>query len=329
MGNALGNLFADIANSIRDGLGDIGKMPPSSFPNRIDEIVAMLGGNNEGGGTVSGGTTSNGITYKIGTFDATDYSQEVTHGLGVLPDLVAVFRRDKNDSKQLNHLSGAIGCSNAAKSLFVNGSGMPTHSFTDLQDSADNVNDGWIPTNYGIESENNLAIYNATSTSFVVGGSSTTNTKLLIGCKYTWVAFAGFGVAVKEDSGATLENPIVATGTFVPTGDTIIFKHNLGVVPDCVVIRNLNSISGVVPSNCVLYAIGFRKDIPFGLSLQNHLLQATSGCQNISVNMGIEESGNDMAGFRNANATSITVGGWVGKLDTTAEYEWKATRIIP
>lgn len=131
------------------------------------------------------------------------------------------------------------------------------------------------------------------------------------------------------DSGATLENPIVATGTFVPTGDTITFKHNLGVVPDCVVIRNLNSISGVVPSNCVLYAIGFRKDIPFGLSLQNHLLQATSGCQNISANIGIEESGNDMAGFRNANATSITVGGWVGKLDTTAEYEWKATRILP
>lgn len=131
------------------------------------------------------------------------------------------------------------------------------------------------------------------------------------------------------DSGATLENPIVATGTFVPTGDAITFKHNLGVVPDCVVIRNLNSISGVVPSNCVLYAVGFRKDIPFGLNLQNFLMQSSNGCQNISVNFGIEESGNDMAGFRNANATSITVGGWVGKLDTTAEYEWKATRILP
>lgn len=42
MGNALGALFSDIAGSIRGGLGEIGKMKPNSFPNKIDEIVELL-----------------------------------------------------------------------------------------------------------------------------------------------------------------------------------------------------------------------------------------------------------------------------------------------
>ena len=41
MANPLGELFGNIAASIRKGLGDVGKMKPSSFPSRIEEIVGM------------------------------------------------------------------------------------------------------------------------------------------------------------------------------------------------------------------------------------------------------------------------------------------------
>ena len=42
MANVLGELFGKIANSIRGGLGDIGKMSPSAFPGKVDEIVALM-----------------------------------------------------------------------------------------------------------------------------------------------------------------------------------------------------------------------------------------------------------------------------------------------
>lgn len=43
MANVLGELFGNIANSIRNGLGDIGKMKPNDFPGKIDEIVSQMG----------------------------------------------------------------------------------------------------------------------------------------------------------------------------------------------------------------------------------------------------------------------------------------------
>lgn len=43
MANVLGELFSNIAKSIRGGLGEIEKMKPNSFPDKIDEIVSMIG----------------------------------------------------------------------------------------------------------------------------------------------------------------------------------------------------------------------------------------------------------------------------------------------
>lgn len=47
MANHLGELFTNIANSIRGGLSDAGKMSPSAFPKKIDEIVGMMGESTE------------------------------------------------------------------------------------------------------------------------------------------------------------------------------------------------------------------------------------------------------------------------------------------
>ena len=66
MANVLGELFSEIAESIRGGLGDIGTMKPNAFPDRIDEIVELLqnAGSGDGGGG-SGGSGSSTSTLKI------------------------------------------------------------------------------------------------------------------------------------------------------------------------------------------------------------------------------------------------------------------------
>ena len=43
MANALAELFGNIAESIRGGLPDTGKMKPVAFPDKIDEIVRLIG----------------------------------------------------------------------------------------------------------------------------------------------------------------------------------------------------------------------------------------------------------------------------------------------
>ena len=58
MANALKELFTETANAIRDGLGDIGTFKPSSFPEKIREIVKLIGtggGGGSGGGTLPAG----------------------------------------------------------------------------------------------------------------------------------------------------------------------------------------------------------------------------------------------------------------------------------
>ena len=88
--NRLGLLFGQIAESIRSGLGDIGKLKPNAFPAKIDDIVALIGTGGEPGGE---GTGSVGpLTFASGSFPLIEDGQRVTieHGLGVMPDLILV-----------------------------------------------------------------------------------------------------------------------------------------------------------------------------------------------------------------------------------------------
>lgn len=55
MANALAELFDNIAESIRGGLPDAGKMKPVTFPNKIDEIVGLIGTGGGGSGEVTEG----------------------------------------------------------------------------------------------------------------------------------------------------------------------------------------------------------------------------------------------------------------------------------
>lgn len=87
MGNVLAELFADQANAIREGLGDIGKFPPAEFAERIRDIVALIGtggGSGDSGGTgggESGGTgggAGTGLKVTSGTFTVPDYDVDIS-----------------------------------------------------------------------------------------------------------------------------------------------------------------------------------------------------------------------------------------------------------
>lgn len=87
--NKLGLLFTQIASSIRGGLGDIGKMSPFDFPDKVTEIVNLIGSGGESEGTGSSGD----LTFASGSFKTDDNPTRMTieHGLGVMPDLVLVY----------------------------------------------------------------------------------------------------------------------------------------------------------------------------------------------------------------------------------------------
>lgn len=132
----------------------------------------------------------------------------------------------------------------------------------------------------------------------------------------------------KKVNGYILAEPLVVTGTFKPTAATNCkFNHNLGVVPDCVMIRNVNSNNNTVPDSCILYAIGFRTGLRFSSEQQDIIAKTSNGIQFSSNSNGIESTGSSVAQFVKADAESVTVGGILMKMDTTAEYAFVATRI--
>jgi hypothetical protein len=136
-------------------------------------------------------------------------------------------------------------------------------------------------------------------------------------------------VTVNVAGGVLLEEPIQVSGTFKPTSSQFVFQHNLGVVPDCIMIRNKNANDGTPPKSTILYAIGFRTGLSFSENLQDIIAKTDVGIQWIGDLQGIEVTGTSISGFKNADVTSVTVGGILAQLDTTAEYYYFATRITP
>ena len=145
--------------------------------------------------------------------------------------------------------------------------------------------------------------------------------------------FDGIGkvtVEVAGSGGGLLETPIVASGTFIPTSvSSFTVNHNLGVVPDCIEIQNVNASSGTVAATRILYAIGFRTGLLFGGSNQSAVLTSSSGGGAIWTggNAGIDGS-NSYCPFKNANETSVKIGSAIQKLEVNTEYTWIAKRLL-
>lgn len=83
MANALGKLFADIADAIRSKTGETGKMKPMEFP---AEILSIAGGSSNVRVDMGMVTfTSSDIVNGVATFE---------HNLGVMPDYILFFALD-------------------------------------------------------------------------------------------------------------------------------------------------------------------------------------------------------------------------------------------
>lgn len=207
MANVLGELFTDIANSIRGGLGEIGKMSPSTFPGWIDEIVAMVGTGETGG---EGGESASGeLKFASGTFsvDADGTQAVVEHGLGSMPDLVIV---------QLPQLFSGGGTQEDVVAK------IPLVAAWGMKSTFDNeIRSGKVTSVYGLTSPlgiDNMSASGAQSgyiscpdeTTFRVGATGDKNSKLYAGNNYEWLAVSGIGAAVAD--------PVVESLTITENG---------------------------------------------------------------------------------------------------------------
>lgn len=140
--------------------------------------------------------------------------------------------------------------------------------------------------------------------------------------------FDGLGKVTVEVAGSGgLIEPIVTNGTFIPSDTTYTFNHNLGVVPDCIMVYNTNANTGTAGQSTTLYAIGFRAGLHFGKGIQDILAYTANGAQIMTTTSGIDATSSTVAGFCKADSTKVTVGGILAKMDTDATYEWRAVRI--
>jgi hypothetical protein len=332
-------------------------LKPNAFPAKIDDIVALIGTGGGSGGGESG--SSGALTFASGNFSPSTDGERVTinHGLGVMPDLVIVHLSSIHHAETFEEAaeSQALVASWGMKSSFE-GSAHSGNIHTIFGISRVNGID-----NTSEVDQANGFIYCPDENCFQVGSTKDTG-KLYAANSYKWIAVSGIGGGVSEpvieplnvtengtytapdgvdgfnpvtvagsgDSGATLENPIVATGTFKPTGVTHVLQHNLGVIPDCISIRSFNDSQAGAEKNTVLFMEGYRSGLPVGMYQQTVVLALTNGgCTTMGMNQGIETAGHSIGGMRNADASSVTIGGSTNYLDINAEYEWKAVRVLP
>lgn len=210
MGNALGNLFTDIANSIRGGLGEIGKMSPSAFPSWINELVAMIGSGEDSGGS-GDSSSSDPLKFARGTCSVSEDGTQVTveHGLGCMPDLI-IFQLPQifSGDGTVEDVAGKI----------------PLVAAWGIKSTFDcSIHSGKVTSVYGLTSPlgiDNMSeagaaggyIYCPDEETFRVGATGDGNSKLYAGNNYTWLAVTGIGGIVAEPVIEPLE--ITENGTY-------------------------------------------------------------------------------------------------------------------
>lgn len=218
MANVLGELFSEIATSIRGGLGDIGTMKPNAFPDRIDEIVELLknAGTGEGGGSGGGGSSTSTLKIKTGGFtsDANGSRKEIAHGLGTMPDLImvyftGVFSGTVEDYSKTTCLISEFAMKSGLGSSFLGSIQIP----------------GWgLGRDGDISTPTNTFIYCPDDDVFQVG-AATGSGMLFPNKAYAWMAIAGMGGGSSAD---------IRYVTFMnDTGTKVLGKKAVAVGDDC------------------------------------------------------------------------------------------------
>lgn len=236
MANVLGELFQDIADAIRGKTGEVALLKPNEFAAAIDSIV--VGSGDSSGGTIVDGAGN--VKFASGRFDTTTagvYRQTIEHGLGEIPDFVAVFAcnmgADASDYAVEDYRLAAIyGASSdyssklRGYSAFVNGRGTNANG---------NKVDGLSWSSIDKEQSDLYSYWHIiqcpNADTFTVGwndnySSTATGQYLFLpNTVYRWVAISGIGSVAASDD--------VRYVTFM-NGDTVLYKKAVATGDDCV-----------------------------------------------------------------------------------------------
>ena len=250
MADVLGELFSDIANSIRVGLGTLDEMAPAAFPGKIDEIVELLQNAGTGGGG-SGGTEGSSLKIKSGNFhtDANGSRAEVAHGLGTMPDLVIVYIAAAYELEELQNKTGRyLLYTWAIKDSF----GTSSHGGYAIP--------GFHTANVSALNEKSaVSVYCPNDDVFQFGNADTTaNGRLMPDTNYFWMAFSGLGAAepVLQNKTITENGTYTADEGFDGLGEVTVDVAGAGSVEEPM-IKHISSDGTATGSAISAHTLGF------------------------------------------------------------------------
>ena len=177
MANALGVLFQDIANAIREKTGETGTMKPAEFPTAISGIEV-------GGGSDESKT----FIYKEGSFTPSSTGDIVVqHNTGVIPDMICVYTAAiVNKAGYIMHYIGykdellkALGSDASCYCTGLMGTGNPLNAASSKGFDVVTESESYFGN-----------VRNVTATSFTIG-STKNNISLVSGVQYNWVTISG------------------------------------------------------------------------------------------------------------------------------------------
>ena len=172
--SALSDLFQNIADAIRTKTGDTATMAPATFPDHILAIPT--------GGSGDGEVNSDIVIATDWTTSSNRGSiRTVTHGLGVVPDIIYICWTALGKTPTSQILFQAVGFSQAfAQAHGIEGQYM-------VYNGSNGAFVG-VSSEILVDASSNYCIYGATETQFTFGS---TNYPLDTSQNYRWLAIGG------------------------------------------------------------------------------------------------------------------------------------------